>query len=117
MSALTRDLPDIESLCRELESSAKQLSQSKAQAERQRKHATQLLSEKNDLEKQVVELTRNAAEAKTAHDAELQEKVKASKIEMATREHGCRVWQLFDYFEKESHISLFVGVRKTAEHM
>ena len=60
--ALTRDLPDIESLCRELESSAKQLTQSKAQAERQREHVIQLMSDKGDLEKQVAELTQIAQE-------------------------------------------------------
>ena len=88
---MARDLPDIESLCRELETSAKQLTHSKAQAKRQREHATQLLSEKGDLEKQVAELTQKATEAKTAHDAELQDQVKVSISEVTTLMQGCMV--------------------------
>ena len=89
--ALTRDLPDIESLCRELESSAKQLTQSKAQAERQREHVIQLMSDKGDLEKQVAELTQKAEEAKTAHDAEIHDQVTVSISEVTTQMQGCMV--------------------------
>ena len=89
--ALTRDLPDIESLCRELESSAKQLTQSKAQAERQREHVIQLMSDKGDLEKQVAELTQKAEEAKTAHDAEIHDQVTVSISELTTQMQGCVV--------------------------
>ena len=73
--ALARDLPDIEALCRELETSAKQLTQAKAQAKRQHEHAMQLLSEKSSFEKQVTDLKQKAVEAKTAHDAQIQDKV------------------------------------------
>ena len=89
--ALTRDLPDIESLCRELESSAKQLTQSKAQAERQREHVIQLMSDKGDLEKQVAELTQKAEEAKIAHDAEIHDQVTVSISELTTQMQGCVV--------------------------
>ena len=89
--ALTRDLPDIESLCRELEISAKQLTQSKAQAERQREHVIQLMSDKGDLEKQVAELTQKAEEAKTAHDAEIHDQVAVSISEVTTQMQGCMV--------------------------
>ena len=72
---LKRDLPDIESLCRELETSAAHLATAKAQAKRQHEEAAHLRGEKADLESEVAELKRTVAEVEGAHAAQIEEQV------------------------------------------
>ena len=53
---LKRDLPNIEALCREVETTASELTCAKAQEQKQREQAAQLRQEKIKLEQQVAKM-------------------------------------------------------------
>ena len=59
---LKRDLPNIESLCREVQTEAARLAAAKAEVKRQQELAVHFRGEKNSLEQQVAELKQNAEE-------------------------------------------------------
>jgi len=61
---LKKNLPDIESLCREVEAEAVRLAEAKAEVARQQELAVHLLGDKNALEQQVTELKQKAEEVR-----------------------------------------------------
>ena len=72
---LKRDLPNIEALCRELQTTAGQLTSVKAQEQKQREQAAQLRDEKSKLEQQVVEMQQKIVGTKSTHAHQLADEV------------------------------------------